>query len=149
MVGTDSSDHSSQESMSVGRQGQVERTATVATTKSRTAKRVRKQGNKCAKTNSTTAKTRQYIGSMSENNENDSGGDEDDKLSVNLLTLEEEDGVDGNDKSKEGSVPQTADKRKFKVIAWDEFKPDGALTRGYIFDLLGRKKAQMTDIKLD
>jgi hypothetical protein len=98
---------------------------------------------------STTAKTRQDIGSMSENNENDSGGDEDDKLSVNLLTSEEEDGVDGNDKNKEGSVPQTADKRKFKVIARDEFKPDGAVTRGYILDLLGRKKARMTDIKLD
>jgi hypothetical protein len=62
------------------------------------------------KKNLTTAKKRQDIGSMSENNANDSGGDEDDKLSVNLLTWEEEDGVDGNDKSKEGSVPQTADK---------------------------------------
>jgi hypothetical protein len=73
MVGTDSSDHSSQESVSVGRQGQVERTATVATTKSRTAKRVRKRGNKRAKKKiSTTAKTRQDIGSMSENNENSS-----------------------------------------------------------------------------
>jgi hypothetical protein len=49
MVGTDSSDHSSQESMSVGWQGPVEKTATVATPKSRSAKRVRKRGNKCAK----------------------------------------------------------------------------------------------------
>jgi hypothetical protein len=57
--------------------------------------------------------------------------------------------VDGNDKRKEGQVPQTADKRKVKVIVRDEFKPDGALTKGYILDLLGRKKAQMTDIKLD
>jgi hypothetical protein len=150
MVGTDSSDHSSQESMSVGRQGPVEKTATVATTKSRSAKRVRKQGNKRAKKKkSTTGNKRQDIGSMSENNANDSGKDEDDKLSVNLLTSEEEDGVDGNDKSKEGRVPQTADKQKFKVIAWDEFKPDGAVTKGYILDLLGRKKARMTDIKLD
>jgi hypothetical protein len=41
---------------------------------------------------------------------------------------------DENDKSKEGQIPQTADKRKFKVIARDEFKPDGAVTKGYILD---------------
>jgi hypothetical protein len=64
----------------------------VATTKSRSAKRVRKQGNKCAKKKrSTTAKKCQDIGPMSENNMNGSGRDEDDKLSVNLLTSEEED----------------------------------------------------------
>jgi hypothetical protein len=50
MVGTDLSCRSSQEPMSVlGRQGLVEKTATVATIKSRSAKRARKQGNKCAK----------------------------------------------------------------------------------------------------
>jgi hypothetical protein len=54
MVGTDSSDHSSQESMLVGRQGAVEKTATVARTKSRSAKRVRKRGNKHAKKNRST-----------------------------------------------------------------------------------------------
>jgi hypothetical protein len=86
---------------------------------------------------------------MSENDVNDSGGDDDDKLSVNLLTSEEEDEVDDNDKSKEGQVPQTADKRKVKVIAQDEFKPDGAVTKGYILDLLGRKKTQMSGDKLD
>jgi hypothetical protein len=75
-------------------------------------------------------KKRQDIGSMSENNANNSGGNEDEELSVNLLTSEEEEELDGNDKSKEGQVPQTADKRKFKVIARDEFKPDRAVTKG-------------------
>jgi hypothetical protein len=121
MVGTDSSDHLSQESMLVGRQGTVEKTATVATPKSRSAKRVRKQGSKRAKKKrSTTSKKRQDIGSMIENNANNSAGDEDEELSVNLLTSEEEEEVDGNDKSKAGKVPQTADKRKFKVIAQDD-----------------------------
>jgi hypothetical protein len=92
MVGTDSSDCSSQELMSVGRQGPVEKTVTVATTKSRSAW---KRGNKHAKKKkkATTAKKHQDIGSMSENNVNNSGRDDNDKLSVNLLMSEEEDGV--------------------------------------------------------